>query len=69
MADNPTVAQSLVFLFYNLILHPAKAEYMYREDYGMDCAQPLQQLPFLNAVTKEKLRLDRAVLAFGYGYI
>lgn len=66
--DSDTVAPTLVFLFYELALHPEKAEKLYQEVKGLDVYDPkvLQRLPYLNAVIKETLRLHPAVPTGGY---
>lgn len=66
--DSDTVAPTLIFLFYELALHPEKAEKLYQEVKGLDDYDPkvLQGLPYLNAVIKETLRLHPAVPTGGY---
>lgn len=63
-----TVAPTLVFLFYELALNPEKAEKLYEElrDSDIHDIKILQNLPYLNAVIKETLRLHPAVPTGGY---
>lgn len=70
MAENcsDTVAPTLVFLFYELALNPEKAEKLYEElrDSDIHDMKILKNLPYLNAVIKETLRLHPAVPTGGY---
>lgn len=58
-----TVAPTLVFIFYQLALHPEKTEKLYEEirDVDIQDIQTLRKLPYLNAVIMETLRLHPAV--------
>lgn len=58
-----TVAPTLVFLFYQLALHPEKAEKLYEEIRNVDVEDitTLKKLPYLNAVIMETLRLHPAI--------
>ncbi|OJK01623.1 hypothetical protein ASPACDRAFT_26755 [Aspergillus aculeatus ATCC 16872] len=68
IAGSDTVAPTLVFLFYELALHPEKAAKLYEELRKEDIAdfKTLQRLPYLNAIIKETLRLHPAVPTGGY---
>ncbi|KAK2873645.1 hypothetical protein FQN49_002198 [Arthroderma sp. PD_2] len=68
IAGSDTVAPTMVFLFYELLRHPVQAEKLYQELQAVELmdAKALRDLPHLNAVIKETLRLHPAVPTGGY---
>ncbi|PHH64775.1 hypothetical protein CDD81_4037 [Ophiocordyceps australis] len=68
VAGSDTVAPTLVFLFYQLARNPALAEKLRHELQGINPhnLEALRQLPFLNALINETLRLHPAVPTGGY---
>ncbi|KAG7009753.1 hypothetical protein G7Y79_00001g000250 [Physcia stellaris] len=63
-----TVAPTLVFLFYELARHPAHADKLHAELAGIDLtnSQALQDLPHLNGIINETLRIHPPVPSGGY---
>lgn len=68
IAGSDTVAPTLVFLFYELALHPDQAEKLHAELLSVDIhdRKSLQALPHLNGFIQETLRLHPPVPSGGY---
>ncbi|KAL9092406.1 MAG: hypothetical protein Q9159_000914 [Coniocarpon cinnabarinum] len=62
VAGSDTTSATLIFLFYQLARNPDTAERLYQELEGLDITDvtALQQLPMLNGVISETLRLHPA---------
>lgn len=67
-SGSDTVAPSLVFLFYELALHPDQAKKLHAELLPIDIydRKALQALPHLNGFIQETLRLHPPVPSGGY---
>jgi len=68
VAGSDTVAPTLVFMFYELALHPEQADKLHEELQRAESldSEILKTLPHLNAVINETLRLHPAVPTGGY---
>ena len=68
MFVSDTVAPTLVFTFYELVLHPHHQQKLYEEikDIDINDLSTLRSLPHLNGVINESLRIHPPVPTGGY---